>query len=75
MKVYKKNFGGRMIFILLIVMITATTLAAAKPARLVDGENPIVQTKRGPVPPSAPSACTDKGHTAHGGVGHCPNHR
>jgi hypothetical protein len=72
MKVYKKNFEGRMIFILLIVMITGTTLAAARP---VDGEKPIVQIKRGLVPPSAPSACTDKGHTAHGGVGqYCPNH-
>lgn len=72
MKVYKKNFGGRMIVILLIVMITATTLAAARP---VDGEKPIIQIKRGPVPPSAPSACTDKSHTTHGAVGHCPNHR
>ncbi|KAE7997771.1 hypothetical protein FH972_002375 [Carpinus fangiana] len=70
MKVFRKNFGatGRnMMFILLIVIITgATALAAARP---LDGEKPRVgdnpvskalfPLKRGPVPPSAPSACTD----------------
>jgi hypothetical protein len=76
MKVYMKNFGGRiLIFILLIVIIiTVTTLAAAS---LVDGEKPSFDQvlNRGPVSPSAPSPyTTDKGHTANGDIGNCPNH-
>ena len=53
-----------MTFILLIVIITgATALAATRP---LDGEkhdNPVLKAlfplKRGPVAPSAPSACTE----------------
>ena len=63
MKACRENFGNtrRMIFVLLI--LTAITFAGARPLDIekpsvVDRTMEVGPLKRGPVPPSAPSPCT-----------------